>query len=199
MDIDIDIAPDTDIGAIFSGAVRASNVKHGKLTPHPVGVYFQNIPADRITDLAAIPYTDAATYGFFKFDFLNLHALQHYTTKKSVRDLAEKDPNWNLLLDPEVVTQLFHISKHYDIVSQVQPRSVEELADCLALIRPGKRNLLEKYIRTPHLVKHLLYERTDGVYSYKRSHAIAYALVIVLQLHTLDSGLSLHYDDQLEW
>lgn len=200
MDIDIDIAPSTNVEGVFPTAVRASVVKQGVISKHPVGVYLQNMPRDPFTKLAAIPYDVAPDRGFFKFDLLNLHILDHYKSKDKVRELANTDPNWNLLLDSEVVAQLFHISKHYEIVSTVRPRSVQELADCLALIRPGKRRLLEKYVRNPAGTRDALYAREEGQqYAYKRSHAVAYALVIVLQLHTLDSGHSLQFDDALEW
>lgn len=200
MDIDIDVAPSLDLGAIFPEAVRASTVKKDQLAKHPVGMYFQNIPVDPITKLSAIPFESAKDFGFFKFDFLNLHTLDLQTSKESVRRQAETEPNWDLLKDPEVVSQLFHLSKHYDIVSDVEPRSVQELADCLALIRPGKRRLLNSYIRNPEQVRPSLYAREAGdTYSYKRSHAIAYALVIVLQLHALGGGKSLATDDLLVW
>lgn len=200
VDIDIDIAPSTKIESVIP-CVRASMVRDDQLVRHPVGVYLQNIPIDPLTKLAAMPYTNAKEVGFFKFDFLNLHVLQHYSSKAQLRHAIKEEPNWSLLEDPEVVAQLFHIGKHGDVVSAVAPRTVESLADCLALIRPGKRALLDRYLANPQQTRLQLYQRSaDEKYAFKRSHAIAYALIIVLQLHALGHGVSTDInDDMLEW
>ena len=190
MDIDIDCTSSFDPTKIFPGAVKASQYKDGKLTPHPCGVYFQGVPTDPLTGLAAVPYEQAEDLGCFKIDFLHLHVYDHFTSREEIKELLKHDPDWSMLSIPSVVAQLFQVSKHYDLISQVKPRSILEVADCLALIRPQKRFMMKKYLENPKKIRAELYkhEAGDG-YAFKKAHAIAYAMVIVLQLHLIKGGI----------
>ena len=42
----------------------------------------------------------------------------------------------------DVIQQLFHIHNHSDTVIRMKPRSIEQLAMVLAVIRPGKKHLI---------------------------------------------------------
>lgn len=186
-DIDLDFKTDFNPNNIFERAIPASNVKDGKLVKHPCGQYFQHIPIDSVTQLAAIPYKEAHKLGYFKIDFLHVAALDPFLNKQEIRELSKQEPNWDLLLEEENVRKLIHINKHFDLLSKVQPQTVQELADCLALIRPGKRQLVDRYLKDKQTVRQILYDKTDAYY-FKRSHAIAYALTIVTQLHLIEQG-----------
>jgi len=86
--------------------------------------------------------------------------------------------------------KLFQLHKRYDIVSKVKPKSVVELADCMALIRPGKKHLLDSYLKNKEQVRHELYTKpNDGGYTFKKGHAISYALTVVLQMHLIKGGI----------
>lgn len=187
MDIDIDFQTTFTPTSIIPKAVRASMIKEGVLSPHPCGFYLQDIPVDLETNLAAIPHDVAGDYGFFKIDFLHLSLLDRVKSKDHVRELASRDPDWKMLLDRSIVEQLFQIHKHYDVVSQLAPRSVIELADAIALIRPAKKHLIGKYIKDRNGVRNELYTKpSNGGYYYKKSHAVSYALTIVLQLNLMN-------------
>ena len=189
MDIDIDFSTKFSPSAVFPQAVPASMVRDGELRKHQCGYYLQNIPVDEVTKLAAIPYNEAEEVGYMKIDFLHLSILDIFSRKDQIRQLIDIPPNWELLLDPVVVEQLFQISKHYELVSKLRPKSVQELADCIALIRPGKRHLINAYVVDKEATRSELYRRIDdGVY-FKKSHAVSYALTIVLQLHLIEHGL----------
>lgn len=188
MDIDIDLRTDFDPRLIMKQAIAASIVKNGELTKHPCGHYLQNIPVDSHTGLAAIPHKEAEQFGFFKFDFLHSSVMDNFNNKDEIRALVNKEPNWDLLQDPDQVVKLFQVANHFALIEQLKPRSVIELADCLALIRPGKKYLLQKYMRDKKGTRPELYRKTEDVYSYKKSHAISYALTIVLQLHLIAQG-----------
>lgn len=189
MDIDIDFPSTFDPLTVFD-AVRASMVKNGKLSKHPVGIYFQNIPVDPLTGLSAIPYDAAEEQGYFKIDFLHLTVLDHFETKEEIRQLSKIPPDWSLLEDRDVVGKLFQVGRHYETISKVKPKSVQDLADVIALIRPGKRSLLPAYIKDKKAVRpHLYTKPEDGSMYYKKSHAVAYALTIVLQLHLIKGGI----------
>jgi DNA polymerase III alpha subunit len=190
MDVDIDFKTDFDPISYFKEAVRASMVKNGELVKHPAGAYFQSIPVDPITTLSAIPYDKAEEIGYFKIDFLHLSLLDYFDNKQQIRALLKKDPDWSLLQDPSVAGKLFQIHRHYNLLSQVKPKSVEELADCIALIRPGKRALLQSYLKDPAKIRPFIYRRdADDKSAFRKSHSIAYALTIVLQLHLIKAGI----------
>lgn len=190
MDIDIDCQSDFDPLTIFPEGTKASMVKNGMLAKHPVGVYFQEMPQDPVTDLAAIPYEQAEEAGYFKVDFLHLTILDNFSSKHEIRVLLNKEPDWNLLLNEDVVSKLFHLSKHYAVVKAVKPKSIQDLADCMALIRPGKKLLFDQYLKNRDLIRKELYKKSeDDQYSFKRSHAIAYAMNVVLQLHLIKAKI----------
>lgn len=190
MDIDIDVVSNFDSKKIFPGSVKASLYRDEKLTPHPCGVYFQDVPTDPLTGLSAVPYERAEELGCFKIDFLHVHVYDHFTSREEIKELLKYDPDWSLLSIPSVVGQLFQLSKHYDLISQVKPSSVVQIADCLTLIRPQKRYMLKKYLEHPDKIREMLYKSESGDgYAFKKAHAVAYAMVIVLQLHLIKGGI----------
>lgn len=186
MDIDLDL-PIFDPQKHFPSCVRAAMVKDGQLIKHPAGVYFQSIPTDPITNLAAIPYEPAEELGYFKIDFLHLGLLDDIplTNKQQLRELTQLEPDWDMLQDQQIVEQLFQIRKHYPLLLKLQPKSVNDLADCIALLRPAKRNLVDKYIQSKHRTRKELYKMPLPPGCFKQGHAIAYALTIVVQMHLI--------------
>lgn len=188
MDIDIDFPDKFDPTHVMKNAIPASMLKGGDLVKHNCGHYFQSIPVDPVVGVSAIPYEEAEVMGYFKIDFLHLHLLNYFKSKQEIRTLMKQEPDWNLLLDPDVVVNLFQIKNNYDLLREVKPKSVQALADCIALIRPKKRKYLESYIRNPDNTRQYIYRSRaegDDKSSFKKSHAIAYALTIVLQLHLI--------------
>lgn len=188
MDIDIDFRSDFNPRNVFDQAIPASMLRGDELVKHPCGHYFQTMPVDPVTGLAAIPYEEAECMGFFKIDFLHLSTLDHFKNKSQIRELIKMEPDWDILLNAEHVRKLFQISKHPELLATIRPRSVQELADSIALIRPGKKHLLNAYLRDRAGVRKDLYKRSDDGYYFKKSHAISYALTIVLQLHLIELG-----------
>lgn len=187
MDVDIDIQRINKPENFFD-IVRASRVYNGSLKKHNVGVYFQNIPKDSLTELSSIPYKEAERIGFLKIDFLTLDLLDFFSSNEQMRKLIEIEPDWTLLENEDNVKKLFQIKNHFNLINDIKPTDIETLADCLALIRPGKRNLAYKYKQNKETIRTLLY-LADSKYTFKRSHAIAYATNIVLQLHLLKTGI----------
>ena len=189
MDIDIDLQTAFSLAAYIPTAVPASMVKQGELSKHPCGYYFQSIPVDKYTGLAAIPYKAAVEYGYFKIDFLHLSLLDNFTSKQEIRDLLKVEPDWSLLTNPNVVSSLFQLNQNHSLLARVKPTSVQEVADCIALIRPGKREYLEAYLLDKKKVRPYLYRQgNDDKSAFKKSHALAYSLTVVLQLHLVKQG-----------
>jgi len=113
-----------------------------------------------------------------------------FETKEEIRELLKLEPDWSLLTRQDVVEKLFQIHRQYKLVSKLAPKSVQELADCIALMRPGKRHLVDAYLKDKELVREELYLKPeDGKYYFKRGHAVSYALNIVLQLHLINGGV----------
>jgi hypothetical protein len=188
-DIDLDFKTTFDPKTIFPELVTASMIKDGKLVKHPCGHYIQNIATDPYTGLAAIPYDQAEQFGFFKIDFLHLQLLDKFNSKDEMRSMLAAEPWWELLLNEDHVAKLFQLSKHAELLAQIRPRSIQELADCVAMIRPNKRQYINAYAADKEKTRPLLYRSSgDDKSSFRRSHAIAYAATIVLQLHLIELG-----------
>lgn len=189
MDIDLDFKTTFDPLEIFD-ATRASRVNNGELVKHNVGIYFQNIPVDQLTGLSAIPYKEAEEVGYFKIDFLHLNVLDHFDSKDEIRQLLDVEPDWSLLAREDVVQKLFQIHKYHDIISRIMPKSIPQLAECIALIRPAKRHLIDAYLKAPDVIRPEIWTKPeDDKYYFKKSHATAYAMTIVLQLHLIKGGI----------
>lgn len=191
MDIDIDFDSSFDPRKIMREAIAASQVRNGELVKHACGHYFQTMPIDEHTGLAAIPYEEAEALGFFKIDFLHLNGIfEHFESKDEIRKLIKHAPKWSILQDESQVEKLFQLKKHAELLKRIKPQSVEELADCIALIRPGKKYMIDKYAASTDRksLRKELYSKVDQPY-YKKSHAISYALTIVLQMHLIAAGV----------
>ena len=178
-DVDIDVADRDKVLELF---------KHipAKLTDnkkHKTGIYFHNVPVDYLNDTCAIDYKHADDIGFFKLDVINNSAYKDIDSNK-LDELILKNPNWELLLDPKIVSKLFHVHDHLDILQKLRPRSVEQLAAVLAIIRPAKRHLSNH--NWNKILKEVWIKPTDGTYYFKKSHAISYAILIVMQLNTFN-------------
>lgn len=187
MDIDIDLPTNFDPKKHFD-VINASMVESGKLKKHNAGVYFQSIPVDKVTGLSAIPYKESEDQGFIKIDMLHLSFLNNFNSKKEIKALLKKEPNWKLLKEIKAIEKLFHIGNHVDVVMRVKPKSISDLSDILALIRPSKRKLLDKYVRNKKTVLKELYTKRQPS-DMRKSHTVPYAMIIVLQLHLIEAGI----------
>ena len=180
-DIDIDLKNREDVLSKLqhiSASIITNTVKK-----HNTGVYFHNIPHDPSTNLSTISYKEAEDLGYFKIDLLNVNIYEHVKNEAHLNTLLKRVPDWDLLVHKEIVQQLFHIHDHYDIVAQMQPRSIDQLAMVLAIIRPAKRNLLGQQWLT--IEKQVWLKPNDNSYYFKKSHAISYAYAIIVQLNSL--------------
>ena len=102
--------------------------------------------------------------------------------------LVRKEPLWTLLEHQEFVKQLFHVGEHGSILEKMKPKSVEQLAMVLAIIRPGKRHLLGKTWKD---MKETIWKKPENnEYYFKKAHAIAYAMAIVVQMNLICEQLN---------
>lgn len=177
-DVDIDMA---DRNQILNLINHIPANAHGK--KHNTGVYFQNIPYNPLLDIAAIDHKQAENDDWFKVDFLNNSIYKDVKSETDLIDLMNAPILWELLEHEEVISQLAHIGRHVDLVQQYKPDTVEKLAMLLAIIRPGKRHL--QGCSWDVIEKSVWQKPDDDTYYFKKAHAIAYAVSIVVQLNIL--------------
>ena len=185
-DVDIDVKNTTTKSKYGVRAIIYDEDKQ-EIQVHPSGVYLDSdMPIDPETGYASIDYKDADERGFFKVDLLNVSVYDGFKSKKEVMEHL-KEPDWDRLNDPDFVSKLPHIGKYFDLVSRVQPKSIEALADVIALIRPGKKHLIEPYLKNPVQTRKMLYKRPgNNQYWFKKSHSIGYAHLIVVAMNKRD-------------
>lgn len=193
-DIDIDLG-DRDkilekidhIPAAMYNAKVSKQINHQSSTrKHATGVYVTEIPYDPVYDMSAIDYEVAEERGYMKIDMLNVHVYKLVRDENHLLELM-REPDWSLLIDSSFVKKLIHVSNHYTtLMSMPEPvNSIPRLAMFLALIRPGKKHLIGQPWSE---VAKTIWHREEGTYSFKKSHAIAYAHLVVVHMNLLSNG-----------
>ncbi len=141
--------------------------------------------------LCAVPYEEAEDRGYFKIDFLNVGIYKGVRNEAHLVELMNREPLWDLLLDDNFSSLLFHVNGHGGILRETQPKTVEQLAAVLAMIRPAKRHLIGKDWTT--IMKEVWTKPENDNYFFKKSHATAYAVAIVVQMNLICEEISYGY------
>ena len=181
-DVDIDFFDRDGVLKLFKHT-PASIINDKTTEKHKTGVYFHAVPEHPVTGHATLDYKKAEDRGYFKIDCLNVNIYKNVKSEQELVELMIQEPDWDMLKDPKVVENLFHLNGHFSIVSKLQPNTVEQLAAVLAIIRPAKRHLM--YKDWLDILKEVWVRPSDGSYFFKKSHAIAYAHAIVVQLNLI--------------
>lgn len=179
-DIDIDLADREQLMSVIK-CVPASIRENKEVKRHNTGIHITEIPFDYIREIAAIDYREAEQRGYVKIDLLNMSLYRLVRDEAHLIELM-KEPDWTLLTDRTIMEKMIHIYRHYDIMRRMpEPiNSIPRLAMFLALIRPGKRHLVDK---TWKEVAETIWDKTSEGYSFKKSHAIAYAQLVAINLN----------------
>lgn len=187
-DIDIDTGQRENILALFKTIKAVNKYKLDGVDTSPTGVYFQNIPINPFYDqpISALDKSQAADLGFFKIDILNVNLYHDIRDNIHMNELYEREPNWSLLQKPEVVEQLFHLNNYFWLLEKMKPTTIMQLAMCLALIRPGKKHLIDL---DWCVIEKTIWEPTEEYY-FKKSHAIAYANIIKVHLNLIEDKIN---------
>jgi DNA polymerase III alpha subunit len=186
-DIDIDFADRTKVLDI---------VKHVTATldgekKHNTGVYCHEIPVNPLTGLASIDYKTAEARGYFKIDFLNVSAYDGVRNEKHLEDLLATEPLWDLLEQKEFCDMIFHVNGYHDLIARLKPRSIEQLAMFLAVLRPGKKHLISTCEEKGFdAIKDEIWIKNDDAYTFKKAHSFSYAHAIVVQMNRICEGIS---------
>lgn len=190
MDIDIDFADRKSALNKFRHVIASRHSEDGSVA-HNTGIYVQNIPTDPVTNLSTIDYKEAESRGYFKIDFLNASVYEGIRDKKHLLELMNTEPLWDLLEQDDFTNLLFHVNGHGTILRKMKPRSVEQLAAVLAIIRPAKRHLIGQ--DWTMVMNEVWTKPTNNDFYFKKAHAIAYAQVIVVQMNLICEKLSYDY------
>ena len=186
-DIDIDFV-DRDAALDLFRHIRASRVDQGQLVKHNTGVYFHAVPVNAEANVCAVPYDQAEEQRFFKIDFLNVGIYKGVRDEAHLVELMNQEPLWDLLEDDSFVALLFHVNGHVGILRQMKPKTVEQLAAILAIIRPAKRYLVGESWST--ILREVWQKTENNEYYFKKSHATAYAVAIVVQMNLICESIS---------
>jgi hypothetical protein len=182
-DIDIDFGDRTRALELLN-CTPASIMRDGRLVRHNTGVYPTDIPTDPFLGIASIDYESAEDLGYAKLDFLNVSLYTQIKSEQHLTELMSQEPVWDLLLDAEFCSQLIHVGNHHDLLMRCPEPvdSIPRMAMFLALIRPGKRHLVG---RTWQEVAKTIWDITEEGYTFKKSHAVAYAHLVAVHMNLI--------------
>jgi len=187
-DIDIDFGDRTQALRLLDG-IPASILRDERLVPHNTGVYFTDIPVDPFTGRASLDYETAEARGYAKLDFLNVSLYTQIKNEKHLTDLIAQEPDWASLYDRDFCGQLIHIGNHYDTLIKMPEavNSIPRMAMFLAIIRPAKRHLIGLPWKD---VAATIWDKNEEGYQFKKSHAVAYAHLVAVNMNLLSSNLA---------
>lgn len=190
MDIDIDFLNREQALELFQH-IPASMIDGNRLIKHKTGIYFHEVPVDAVTGFCQTPYDQAEEQGFFKIDFLNIGIYNGVRNEEHLIELMNKEPLWDLLEQNDFCNLLYHVNGHGDILRKMKPQTIPQLAAVLAMIRPAKRHLIGKSWN--EVGTEIWTKPTNGEYYFKKSHAHAYAVAVVVQMNLICENVSYDY------
>ena len=185
-DIDIDFKDRQDAVEVLGiqPGIPASIIKDNKVIKHNTGMYYMGIPIDPITGTASIDHKVAEERGYFKLDFLNLGIYENVKSEQHLIELTETQPNYDrLTTDPEFVNKIIHINNYFELLKEMKPTCITEMAMFLAIIRPGKKHLQHKKWSE---VEQDVWTTTDDGYTFKKSHATSYAMAVAVHMNIIE-------------
>ena len=182
-DIDIDFGDRDKVLSLIKhipAAMRNAN----PMRKHPTGVYITDAPYDPINDMCSLDYKEAGDRGYFKLDLLNVNVYSEVKDELHLIKLMA-EPNWSKLKDRSFVEKLIHLGKQYDTLCQMPEdvNSIPRLAMFLAVMRPAKKHLIGKTFKE---ISTTVWNNENEGYSFKKSHAIAYAQLVVVHMNLLE-------------
>lgn len=178
-DVDIDFA-DRSAALSVLDYTTASIIRNNKIEKHNTGVYFHSVPIDPVTGYASLNYEQAEELGWYKIDLLNVGVYENIKDESHLVKLMNDSLDWKLFEYSEFTSKLIHLGRHADLVAELKPISVLDIAMILALIRPGKRYLIDKCKANgfSSISNDIWTDSTDGLYSFRKSHAVSYAMLV---------------------
>lgn len=186
-DIDIDFADRTQALNLLKHT-PAGILRDGKLIKHNTGVYVTDIPQDPFTGVASIEYESAEDRGYAKLDFLNVSLYTQIKNEEHLQELIAQEPEWDKLYNRDFCSKLIHIGNHYDTLIKMPEavNSIPRMAMLLSVIRPAKRHLIGS--KWKDVAATVWDKPQDDSYFFKKSHAIAYAHLVVVNMNLITNN-----------
>lgn len=183
-DIDIDFGDREKILSLIEHIPAAMRKVEPK-RKHATGIHVTEIPYDPVDDMAALDYSEAEKRGYIKLDFLNVHVYNKVRDLNHLEKLMNTTPDWSMLKDYNRMKSLIHLQNHYQTIKKMPEPidSIPRLAMFLAVIRPSKKHLIG--LPWSEVAK-TIWDRDSTGYSFKKSHAVAYAHLVVVHMNLLD-------------
>ena len=187
-DVDLDVSDRDKALTALRKYTQASQVNNDQvLVPHNTGIYFQQVPIDPITKLSAFPYKEAEEIGYFKVDLIPNHVYDLVESNEELDELLDAPVNWEWFQDKRFFEaearryQLTHLANYHHLCVMYPPQSVEDISCLLALIRPRKKYLVGRlWEEIQNKVWEKLDTEDDTHYFFKKSHAVAFAVLVIL-------------------
>ena len=182
-DVDIDLG-NRDLLLEHIKHIPAAMRNITPIRKHSTGIHITDIPYDPINNIASIDNAAAESRGYFKLDLLNVHVYANVRDESHLVELM-REPVWTLLNDRDFVSKLIHLGNHYQSIQRmIEPiNSIPRLAMFLAMIRPAKKHLIG--LPWSEIAKTIWEKDSDGGYSFKRSHAVAYSQLVTVHMNLL--------------
>ena len=186
-DIDIDFA-DRDIVLKLIQHTPARQEVQGQVRRHNSGVYVTDIPHDPINGCAAIDYEQAEQRGYFKIDFLNMNVYKLVKSTEHYQEMLAAAPPWDRLWqDANWSKQLVHVGNYTDLLKNMRPTTIPQMAAFISIIRPGKAHLQNQSWKD---VFATVWDGNDSQgYTFKKSHSLSYAMLVVLHMNLLNQDV----------
>lgn len=179
-DIDIDCANREQILSLIRH-IPAALKDHKR---HASGVYVTQIPYDPINEIASIDYVEAEARSYFKIDLLNVSVYTLVRNPDHYEQMLNKDPQWDLLwTNRELSSKVVHVGNYWDLLVRLKPDSVKKLAAFVSIVRPGKSHLQHR--NWDEIFSSVWDGDTSEGYTFKKSHAFSYGMLIKLHLNLL--------------
>jgi len=187
-DIDIDFA-DRDLVLNLIQHTPARQLVQGQVRRHNSGVYVTNIPHDPINGCAAIDYEQAEQRGYFKIDFLNMNVYKLVKSPDHYQEMLAAAPPWDRLWqDTNWSKQLVHVGNYTDLLKNMRPATIPQMAAFISIIRPGKAHLQNQPWAD---VFANVWDGNDSQgYTFKKSHSLSYAMLVALHMNLLNQDVA---------
>ena len=121
-DIDIDVGKRQEVldSIDFPYALAVQQIINNKeIIPHNVGIYFNDIPKDILSNYATIDYKKATELGFTKIDILPNHIYDSFKNRKEIQEAVSMAPDWNKFYTKNIFETLPQISGYWDLLNDL--------------------------------------------------------------------------------